>query len=180
MPISCTLRPIKCSQFPVASVTAPLDRSIRTSQPTATRTRIKLEKEGYNREYTMIPDFRKIGYELVALTFVNLKEGITPEQLETVRKKGREMEKKTAFQSITILKGIGLGHEMVLASFHENYSSFMEFIRMIKQFPFVDTSSVESYMISLAEEHYRYLTFSTLAKHVLTLKNRSNHSVKPS
>jgi len=146
-----------------------LAKAIGTSQPTVTRTRTRLEKEGYIKEYTMIPDFRKVGYELVALTFANLKEGITPEELAIVRKRGREMEQKTAFQSVMILRGIGLGHELVLASFHEDYSSFMGFIRMIKQFPFVDTSSVDSFMVSLADEHYRYLTFSTLAKHLLTL-----------
>ena len=147
-----------------------LAKAIGTSQPTVTRVRTMLEKEGYIREYTIIPDFRQVGYELVALTFANLKRGITPEELQIVRKKGREMEQKTAFQSVMILRGIGLGHELVLASFHEDYSSFMEFLRMIKQFPFVDTSSVESFMISLADEHYRYLTFSTLARHLLTLK----------
>lgn len=147
-----------------------LARAIGTSQPTVTRIRTRLEKEGYIREYTMIPDFQKLGYELVALTFANLREGLTPEEVDIARKKAKEMEQKTAFQSVMILRGIGLGHELVLASFHEDYSSYVSFTRMIKQFPFVNASSVESFMISLAEEHYRYLTFSALAKHLLTLE----------
>ena len=149
-----------------------LARRIGTSQPTVTRVRTRLEKEGYIREYTMIPDFQKLGYELAALTFANLREGLTPEEVDQARKKGREMEQKTAFQSMMILRGIGLGHELVLASFHPDYSSFISFTRMIKQFPFVNTSSVESFLISLADEHYRHLTFSTLAKHLLTLKKQ--------
>jgi DNA-binding Lrp family transcriptional regulator len=38
-----------------------LARAIGTSQPTVTRIRSRLEKEGYIKEYTMIPDFGKLG-----------------------------------------------------------------------------------------------------------------------
>ncbi|MFZ0965605.1 MAG: Lrp/AsnC family transcriptional regulator, partial [Candidatus Bathyarchaeia archaeon] len=38
-----------------------LAKVIGVSQPTVTRIRNKLEKEGYIREYTMIPDFSKLG-----------------------------------------------------------------------------------------------------------------------
>jgi Lrp/AsnC family leucine-responsive transcriptional regulator len=38
-----------------------LAKKIGSSQPTVTRARRKLEKEGYIREYTVIPNFRKLG-----------------------------------------------------------------------------------------------------------------------
>lgn len=147
-----------------------LAKTIGISQPTATRIRSKLEKQGYIREYTIIPDFHQLGYEIAALTFANLKEEPTPEEIDKVRQIEREMKKKTAFQSIMIAKGLGLGYEIVIAAFHENYASFMDFIQMIKQCSFVDPSSVDSFVISLTDEHYRHLTFATLAKHMLTLK----------
>jgi DNA-binding Lrp family transcriptional regulator len=42
----------------------------------------KLKKEGVIREYTMIPDFRKLGYKIIALTFCSPKE--KPEEHEGV------------------------------------------------------------------------------------------------
>jgi DNA-binding Lrp family transcriptional regulator len=43
---------------------------IGVSQPTITRMRQRLEKRGYIRDYTVIPDFEKLGYEIAAFTFM--------------------------------------------------------------------------------------------------------------
>jgi DNA-binding Lrp family transcriptional regulator len=43
-----------------------LAKKIGASQPTVTRTRTRLEKEGYIKEYTIIPDFSKFGFELMS------------------------------------------------------------------------------------------------------------------
>lgn len=51
-----------------------LARILGTSQPTVTRIRTKLEKEGFIREYTIIPDFCRIGYTLIAITFTDVKQ----------------------------------------------------------------------------------------------------------
>jgi DNA-binding Lrp family transcriptional regulator len=50
-----------------------LAKAIGVSQPTVTRTRLKLEKEGYIREYTIIPDFLKLGYSICVFTFAKFK-----------------------------------------------------------------------------------------------------------
>jgi len=49
-----------------------LARILGLSQPTVTRTRRKLERTGYVLEYTVIPDFTKLGYEIMAFTFMNV------------------------------------------------------------------------------------------------------------
>jgi len=51
-----------------------LAKKIGSSQPTVTRTRRKLEKEGYIREYTLIPNFHRLGYEILAVTFFKYKK----------------------------------------------------------------------------------------------------------
>jgi DNA-binding Lrp family transcriptional regulator len=43
-----------------------LAKKTGASQPTVTRTRTRLEKEGYIKEYTIIPDFSKLGFELMS------------------------------------------------------------------------------------------------------------------
>ncbi|NWF87116.1 winged helix-turn-helix transcriptional regulator [Candidatus Bathyarchaeota archaeon] len=63
-----------------------LAKAIGVSQPTVTRVRSRLEKEGYVKEYTMIPDFSRLGYEIPALTFINSKRRLA-------RKKWKKREK---------------------------------------------------------------------------------------
>jgi DNA-binding Lrp family transcriptional regulator len=62
-----------------------LARAIGTSQPTVTRIRSRLEKEGYIKEYTTIPDFGKLGHHLLGLTFVKLKKMLDPVEIEKAR-----------------------------------------------------------------------------------------------
>jgi DNA-binding Lrp family transcriptional regulator len=62
-----------------------LAKTVGTSQPTVTRIRNRLEKEGYLLEYTAIPDFAKIGYHLFALTFFTWKKDFTMKQMEEAR-----------------------------------------------------------------------------------------------
>jgi DNA-binding Lrp family transcriptional regulator len=49
-----------------------LARILGISQPTVTRMRRKLERTGYVLEYTIIPDLTKLGYEIMAFTFMNI------------------------------------------------------------------------------------------------------------
>jgi len=54
-----------------------LARAVGVSQPTVSRMIKKLEKEGYIKEYTMVPDFQKLGYHLLALLLIKLKQGLS-------------------------------------------------------------------------------------------------------
>jgi DNA-binding Lrp family transcriptional regulator len=46
-----------------------LARVIGVSQPTVTRSINRLEKEGIIKDYAMIPDFRKLGYQIMGVSF---------------------------------------------------------------------------------------------------------------
>ena len=154
-----------------------LAKKIGSSQPTVTRTRRKLEKQGYIREYTVIPNFEKLGYELLAVTFVKLKKELTAEQVEKARKfsleKARESTKTGPFEGIMAERGMGLGFNGLFMSFHENYSSYVKFMMWLRTFPFFDASAVESFLIDLKSKiRYKPLTFSNLARHILTLNEK--------
>jgi DNA-binding Lrp family transcriptional regulator len=150
-----------------------LAQAIRVSQPTVSRTIKKLEKEGYIKEYTMIPDFRKLGYELAALTLVKLKKELTKEEIETAKKIAKERLKEKTLEVILVEKGIGLGFNGVFVSLHKNYTSYIEFKNDLNQDIYLDSSSIESFLVSLNDEtHFRPLTFSTLAKHLLMMKEK--------
>jgi len=50
-----------------------LAKVLGTSQPTVTRMRNRLVKEGVIQEFTVIPDFVKMGFEIVAVTLAKTK-----------------------------------------------------------------------------------------------------------
>ena len=100
-----------------------LAKVIGTSQPTVTRTRIRLEKEGYLKEYTVIPDFHKLGFELLALTLIKLKVTLTSDELEKIRRFAAERLEKTPYQVLMPERGAGLGFDGAVLSLHKNYAS---------------------------------------------------------
>jgi len=149
-----------------------LAQAIGVSQPTVSRTLKKLEKEGYIKEYTVIPDFHKLGYEIAALTFVKLKKGLGEEEVEKARRIAEERLKGNSLEIIMVERGMGLGYDGVFISLHEDYTSYMKFKNMVSQDTHLEASGIESFLISLSEAHFRPLTFETLAKHLLRLKEK--------
>jgi len=149
-----------------------LAHAIEVSQPTVSRTIKKLEKEGYIKEYTMIPDFHKLGYEILALTFVKLKKGLGEEEVEKARKISKEHLKENSLEIIMVERGMGLGYDGVFVSLHEDYTSYLKFKNGVSQDAHLESSSIESFLIGVSEVHFRPLTFSTLAKHLLMLKEK--------
>jgi DNA-binding Lrp family transcriptional regulator len=148
-----------------------LAKDIGVSQPTVTRLRSRLEKEGVIKEYTMIPDFRKLGLEIMAVTFVRFNEALTPEIIEKVTRTGLELEKKSPTPTIMIMGGLDLGYDGMFISFHEDYSSFLKLMNLTKQLPFLDIARLDSFLVSLPEEYqYRHLTLSNLANYLLKTK----------
>ena len=148
-----------------------LAKALGVSQPTVTRTLHKLEKDGVIKEYCMIPDFTKIGYTLFAVTFVKLKKQLNQEELKKARETAKE-SLRIIPNFIMLERGIGLNYDGVFLSFHEDYSSFTRLKSWLAQFDFIEVHEIQSFLVNLKDDvHYRSLTFSTLAKHILTLTN---------
>jgi len=91
-----------------------LAKAIGVSQPTVSRVRGRLEKEGIIKEYTMIPDFNKLGFEIAAITFVRLLKELSDEEFKEIRKSSKELTKRRGDAVLMAMNGIGLGYE----SFH--------------------------------------------------------------
>jgi DNA-binding Lrp family transcriptional regulator len=151
-----------------------LAKAIGVSQPTVTRARTKLEKEGIIKEYTMIPDFRKLGFEIMAVTFVKLKRDVSDEELSKLRKCSREIEKEKSEAILMAMNGMGLGYTGVFISFHNSYSSYLKAINRVKTIPNIDLSHIESFMINLIDEpHFQPLTLSAIANYLLMRKEET-------
>ena len=150
-----------------------LAQAIGVSQPTVSRALKKMEKEGYIKEYTMIPDFHKLGYEILALTFVKLKRGLGVEEIEKARKTAKErLRPDSSLEIVMVDRGTGLGYDGVFLSFHENYTSYLKFKNALERDTHLESSMTESFLISLKDVHFRPMTFTTLAKHLQMLKEK--------
>jgi DNA-binding Lrp family transcriptional regulator len=122
-----------------------LAKAIGASQPTVTRNRKLLEK--YIRSYTVVPEFGKIGYEIVALTFAKSKAFST----EGMDKRVKESHEWTLKHSNVIFAsdGEGLGKDTVMISIHRNYSRYAEFVREYTVRFAESASDVQSFIVSL-------------------------------
>lgn len=150
-----------------------LAKAIGTSQPTVTKMRRKLEKEGYIREYTVIPDFRKLGYEILAVTFFKYEKTFDAEKIKKAKRILSESFEKGPFEIIMAERGMGCGYNAIMISIHRDYKSFIGLTNWAQQFVSLELAEIESFLIDLNDEvHYRSLTFSSLAKHLLTLRDK--------
>jgi len=152
------------------------DRELATklgvSQPTVSRIRAKLEKEGFIKEYTLIPDFRKLGFEIMAVTMVRLKRELSQEEIHKIRKFADGFLEKNPFAYLMAVDGHGLGYDRILISFHENYSDFVKFVKATRETPYAESAAFDSFMVSLSMSHYLPLTLSMVAKYLLTMEKR--------
>jgi DNA-binding Lrp family transcriptional regulator len=146
-----------------------LAKAIGTSQPTTTRLRTKLEKEGYIKEYTVIPRFSKIGYHIMAFSFLKVKSPIGEETLERFEKTlpGRLAEKPSG---IVMAKScMGSTYDAVIVSFHRDYASFDRFRLQLKHDRFMPVVDLNIFLVNLDEENpFLPLTFSLLSNELLT------------
>jgi DNA-binding Lrp family transcriptional regulator len=102
-----------------------LARALGTSQPTVTRNRKLLDP--YIRSYTVVPEFGKIGYEILAITFAKVKTSDKQKaqnQLEFAAKWVKERP-----NILFVSDGEGLGKDVVTISVHKDYSKYADFMR---------------------------------------------------
>jgi DNA-binding Lrp family transcriptional regulator len=104
-----------------------LAKIIGVSQPTVSRIRTRLEKEGVI-EYTGSANLRKLGFEIIAITFGNKKREQRPEA------KGTKVKGLTAKNPnmIFVSTGMGLGSDVVAVSVHKTYSDYAEYVQEIR------------------------------------------------
>ena len=144
-----------------------LAKSIDCSQPTVSRTLKRLEKEGIIKEYTAIPDFRKLGFQILAITFLTVDK--EPESKEVERA-------LSTFENILMFeRGLGLKYSHAVVSLHEDYSSYAEFERRLRQNEFWKVMDSANFLVNLNEDSV-FLSFSILAKELVKMQKRTAKS----
>jgi DNA-binding Lrp family transcriptional regulator len=132
-----------------------LAEALGTSQPTVTRTRVRLEKEKIIKEYTMIPDLGKLGFEILAITLLAFDK--EPDSKDLRRALG-------VFENILMFeRGLGLKSSHVVVSVHKNFSSYAEFERRLKLNDRWSVTGSASFLVNLHDSS-DFLSFSALAR----------------
>lgn len=105
-----------------------LAKALGTSQPTLSRLRKKLVQCEFVKNYTVIPDFYKMGYRILAITLVKSKFNFaSPEQRELSDTRARTwMMKKPNVVFCDYCRGLGM--DGIMISLHKSYQEFDEFM----------------------------------------------------
>ena len=148
-----------------------LAKAIGVSQPTATRTRRRLEEQRIIKEYTIIPDFQKLDLALMSITFTKMVG--QPSEEDTVDLKKRASNMMNGHPSALILGNTGMGcdADYVAIAFHRDYSEYSNYMKDIKNFPRVNIDEIQSFLINLLDKNqFQPLSFYHLAGYLAKAK----------
>jgi len=134
-----------------------LAKVVGASQPTVTRMRSKLVKEGFIKEFTIIPDLVKLGYEIMAISCA--KKRTIPEVSE---KGARWMNKYPNI--IFAARGEGMGKNGIMISLHRNYAEYSNFVEEQLKYWGDEIEAYDTMLVSLRGAVAKPLSVSYLAK----------------
>ena len=157
-----------------------LAKAIGVSQPTVSRLLRKLEDKGAVREYTILPDFRRLGYNLMALTFFKLKP-LEPKDIQRAHEQTEQLLREQSFGIVMCEKGMGLGYDMLTVSFHEDYSSFIKMKQKAFDISFLEQTGSDSFLIDLNDKvHFRPFSLMAVALDLLNMARQKRPKTEKS
>ena len=139
---------------------------VGVSQPTITRKRTKLVETGLIKQFTAIPSLDRIGYEIAALTFTNMKAS-TSENLKSLKDKERDWAKKHD-EIVFASAGLGMDMNEVIISVHKNYTDYQNFLTELRTNWAEHIVNMRSFILSLrdGEKVAKDFSFASLEKTV--------------
>jgi DNA-binding Lrp family transcriptional regulator len=138
-----------------------LARAIGISQPTVTRIINKLERSGIIKEFTIIPDFAQLGYQIMAFTPFEVQKG----SFEREFKASEEMARK--YGGLTAVEGLSQNRNRLFVNFYRNYSDYIEVTRFLRAIPNIDANDFDAFLVDLNSPGYRILSMSAIANQLL-------------
>jgi len=134
-----------------------LAKVLGVSQPTVSRMRSRLVKEGIIQDFTIIPDFVKMGYEIMAINCFKSKNS---KELAEKAKKWMMSKPNIIFAAAAQ----GMGKNGIMISLHRDYTDFSNFLAEVMA---EDESVMEDYdtmLISLKGRIAKPLSLKYLAE----------------
>lgn len=139
-----------------------LAKTLNFSQSSVSRLRKVLEKEAM-LQYTAIPNFSYLGFDIVAFTFYRMKE---PSQyLKEKAEKWMNTQPNVVFSS----EGEGMEADTVMISMHSDYGDFSKFQQKFRKEWGVNLVSFKTFLLSFGGHTIlKTFTFKDLAPHVMS------------
>jgi DNA-binding Lrp family transcriptional regulator len=134
------------------------------SQPTLTRMRRRLERDNYILDYTAIPNMTKLGFEIVAFTFLNI-ERFNPQTGELRSSLGESAHKWVSHNNEIIFAagGEGLhGNNCMMISVHRDFTDFTDFISDFRTQWGTHVRVMDSFLVSLKSKMPKPFSFRNL------------------
>ena len=130
-----------------------LAKTLGTSQPTVTRRRTKLEREGLI-QYTGMPNFAKLGFEIMAFSFYSWHPEATQEATQNSE---AVMARLLAFLGehkniIFTSYGQGFGMDRMMISVHKSYTDYVKLMNAVKQEWGAQLAKTNSFIVSFRED----------------------------
>jgi DNA-binding Lrp family transcriptional regulator len=139
----------------------------------------KLEKEGVIKEYTIIPDFKKLGYTIMGATLLKVEEGLIKEKFQEIRSASTKIEQEAQPASLLAVNAVGGKENRLFIAFYKDYSEYANAVRLARQIPFVNIDSMNSLLVDLNDKtNYRILSMSAIANHLLQRLERNGTKTK--
>ena len=100
---------------------------LRVSQPTMSQMKRRLVEDGLVEHFSVIPNFSKIGYEIMAFSCVKFKT----EKLAEIEGKAKEWAQRN-HEIIFSSRAEGMGMDAITISVHRNYAEYDNFVKRNK------------------------------------------------
>ena len=139
-----------------------LAKRLGVSQPTVSRTRVRLEKQGLIN-YSAVPNLVKLGFEIIAVTFGKRDYQKHPEINLQKAKDFAERHPGLIFGAA----GSGLGYDRIAVSIHRTYSDYSKFLQEMRD-EWAEVMDVkDSFIVSLtSKEVIQPLSLKHFADHL--------------
>ncbi len=134
-----------------------LAKVLGVSQPTVSRMRSRLVKEGIIQDFTVIPDFVKMGYEIMA---INCFKSKTTKEIAEKAKKWMMSKPNIIFAA----GAQGMGKNAVMISLHRNYTDFSNFLAEVMAEDETVMEDYDTMLISLDGRIAKPLSLKYLAE----------------
>jgi len=138
-----------------------LAKALGVSQPTVSRVRVRLEKQGLI-DYSAIPNMAKLGFEIIAVTFGKRNYQKHPDINLQKAEDFAERHPEIIFGA----SGSGLGYDRILISIHRSYSDYSKFSQEMRN-EWTGIMDTQSFIINLkSKDVVRPLSLKHLADHL--------------
>ena len=129
---------------------------IGVSQPTITRMRQRLEKTGYIRDYTVIPNLEKLGYEIAAFTFMKIASSNAKSENTN---KWIESNSKIVFSA----SGDGVnGKNSIMVSIHKDFTDYSKFMSELRSKWSENIRNIDGFLVPLRGDIPKHFSFKYL------------------